>query len=268
MKNSSQHCIYYLNMTTHLFGQITLEHSYPNGKWETSMVKLSNSGMKYQWVDVSTGELKLYNLDHSLFKRMTFPVLPNGTNTEVGNVSETTFDLDANIEFMVYYQDDNNWANSVTKIIDESGAVLLNATSETPSINTYDGIYGAIFNTPNGTKMILDNHSDNAAKVYSLPGTLIATAIKTPNYMNEDFLKSYPNPAKNYIYLAYTFPPNIREAQVSIYNIQGQLVKTYTIDNNYQELLIDTQEFSNGTYLCQIQSSDIKIASTKFIVQK
>ncbi len=255
-------------LTSNLFAQITLEHSYPNGKWETSMVKLSNSGIKYQWVDVSTGELKLYNLDHSLFKSMTFPVLPNGTNTEVGYVSETTFDLDAEVEFMVYYQDDNNWANSVTKIIDESGAVILNAISETPSINTYDGVHGAIFNTPSGTKMVLDNHSDNAAKVYSLPGTLIATVIKGQDYLNNNFLKSYPNPAENYIQIAYTFPSNIREAQVSIYNIEGEVVRTYTIDNNYKELLIDTQEFSNGTYICQIHSSDLKIASTKFIVQK
>jgi hypothetical protein len=253
-------------LTSNLFAQITLEHSYPNGKWETSIVKLSNSGMKYQWVDVSTGELKLYNLDHSLFKSMTFPVLANVTSTEVAYVSETTFDLDAGVEFLVSYIDDNNWMNSVTKIIDESGALILNATSETPSINTYDGIHGAIFNTPSGTKMILDNHSDNAAKVYNLPGTLIATAIKNVDYFN-NYLETYPNPAGNYIKLAYTLPTNIKEAKVSIYNLKGEVVRTYTIDNNYKELLIDTQEFSNGTYLCQIQSSGLKIASTKFIVQ-
>ena len=253
-------------LTSNLFAQITLEHSYPNGKWETSIVKLSNSGMKYQWVDVSTGELKLYNLDHSLFKSMTFPVLANVTSTEVAYVSETTFDLDAGVEFLVSYIDDNNWMNSVTKIIDESGALILNATSETPSINTYDGIHGAIFNTPSGTKMILDNHSDNAAKVYNLPGTLIATAIINVDYFN-NYLETYPNPAGNYIKLAYTLPTNIKEAKVSIYNLKGEVVRTYTIDNNYKELLIDTQEFSNGTYLCQIQSSGLKIASTKFIVQ-
>lgn len=254
-------------LTSNLFAQITLEHSYPNGKWETSIAKLSNSGMKYQWVDVSTGVLKLYNLDHSLFKTLTFPVLTNMTNTEVGYVSETTFDLDADIEFMVYYQDDNNWVNSVTKIVDESGNLILNATSETPSINTYDGIYGAIFNTPNGTKMILDNHSDNAAKVYSLPGTLIAAVIDNSDYDN-NFLESYPNPAGNYIKLAYTLPANIKEAKVSIYDIEGKMVKNYTIDNNYKELFIDINEFSNGAYLCQIYSNEIKISDTKFVVQK
>ena len=254
-------------LTSNLFSQITLEHSYPNGKWETSIVNLSNSGMKYQWVDVAAGVLKLYNLDHSIFKSVTFPVVASMTNIEVAYVSETTFDLDGNIEFIVYYQDDNNWINSITKIIDESGSILLDASSETPSFNTYDGKYGAIFNTPSGTKMILDNHSDNASKIYSLPGTLIVSAIRNIDY-NNSLLETYPNPAGDFIKLAYTLPKNIKEAKVSIYDIEGKIVKTYTIDNNYKELLIDTQQFSNGAYLCQINSNGMKILDTKFIVQK
>jgi hypothetical protein len=254
-------------LTSNLFGQITLEHSYPNGKWQTSMVKLSNSGMKYQWVDVTAGQVKLYNLDHSLFKSMTFPVLTGKTGVWVLYVSETTFDLDAEVEFMVYYQDDGNWTNSVTKIINETGTVILDKASETPAMNSYTDKIEAIFNTTSGTKMILDNHSGNASKVYSLPGTLIATAIKNIDY-NNSFLETYPNPAGNYIKLAYTLPTNIKKAKVSIYNIEGKIVKTYTIDNNYKELLIDTQEFSNGVYLCQINSNGMKISDTKFIVQK
>lgn len=259
--------VVFVLLTSHLSGQITLEHSYTNGKWQTSMVKLSNSGMKYQWVDVSSGELKLYNLDHSLFKSMTFPVLTGKSGVWVVYVSETTFDLDAEVEFMVYYQDDGNWVNSVTKIMNETGAVIFDKTSETPAMNSYTDKIESIFNTTSGTKMILDNHSDNASKVYSLPGTLIATAIKKLDY-NDHFLETYPNPAENYIKLAYTLPKNIREAKVSIYDIKGNIVKTYTIDKNYKELLIDTQEFSNGAYLCQIYSNGMKISDTKFIVQK
>lgn len=258
--------VVFVLLTSNLFAQITLEHSYPNGKWQTSMVKLSNSGMKYQWVDVTTGQLKLYNLDHSLFKSMTFPVLATTTYTQVAYVSETTFNLDTDVEFMVYYQNDGNWINSVTKIINETGVLILDKPNETPSTNNFASVYGAIFNTAAGTKMILDNHSDNTSKVYSLPGTLLITGIKNNDY-NNNLLEAYPNPAGNYIKLAYTLPTKIKEAIVSIYNIEGKIVKTYTIDNNYKELLIDTQEFSNGTYLCQIQSSGIKIASTKFIVQ-
>jgi len=254
-------------ITSNLFSQITLEHTYPKGKWQTSIVKLSNSGMKYQWVDVEAGVLKLYNLDHSLFKSMTFPVLTNATSTVIVHVSETTFDTDSKIEFMVYYQDDNNWINSVTKIINETGTVILDATSETPAVNTDDGIDGFIFNTPSGTKMILDNHSDSSAKVYSLPGTLFATAINPTENFNQ-ILETYPNPAENYIKVAYTLPTNIKEAIVSIYNAEGKLIKTYTIDNNYTELIIDTQEYSDGNYLCQINSNGTTISDTKFVVQK
>jgi len=254
-------------LTSNLFGQITLVHSYPNGKWQTSMVKLSNSGMKYQWVDVTTGQLKLYNLDHSLFKSLTFPVLTGLTGVWIIYVSETTFNLDADIEFMLYYQEDGNWTNSGTKIINETGTIIFDKLSETPAINSYGGIE-AIFNTPSGTKMLLDNHSDNSSKVYSLPGTLIATAIRNIFYDSNNYLETYPNPAGNYIKLAYTLPTNIKVAKVSIYDIEGKIVKSYTIDNNYKELLLDTQEFNNGMYLCVINSSGMKISDTKFIVQK
>ncbi|MBP7390023.1 MAG: T9SS type A sorting domain-containing protein [Chitinophagales bacterium] len=250
---------------SNLSAQISLEHSYPNGKWQTSLIKLSNSGMKYQWVDEAAGILKLYNLDHSIFKTMTFPVL-SGVSTQVLYVSETTFDLDATIEFMVAYSDDNNWANSVTKIVEESGALIFDGPGETPSLNADATAYGAIFNTPSGTKMILDNHTDNASKVYSLPGTLVATAIQDVNYDNNNFLAPYPNPAGNYITLAYSLPSSIKEAKVSVYDMEGRIVKSYTIDHNYTEILIDTQGFGNGTYLCQINSNETRIADTKFIV--
>lgn len=254
-------------LTSNLFAQISLEHSYPNGKWQTSLIKLSNSGMKIQWVDEAAGIVKLYNLDHSIFKTMTFPVL-SGLSTQVLYVSETTFDLDATVEFMVSYSDDNNWANSVTKIVEESGVLILNAAGETPSFNADATAYGAIFNTPNGTKMILDNHTDSASKVYSLPGTIVASAIKDVNYDSINFLTPYPNPAGNYITLAYTLPSSIKEATVTIYDIEGKIVKSYTIDHNYTELLIDTERFVNGTYLCQINSDGMKISDTKFIVQR
>lgn len=85
---------------------------------------------------------------------------------------------------------------------------------------------------------------------------------------NNNFLETYPNPAGNYIRLAYTLPTNIKKAIVSIYDVEGKIVKTYNIDNNYKELLIDSHEFSNGAYLCQICSNGMKISDTKFIVQK
>jgi hypothetical protein len=256
-------------LTSNIFGQITLEHSYPNGKWQTTMVKLSNSGYKYQWVNVTTGQLKLYNLDHSLFKSMSFPIITGLTGVWIIYVSENTFNLDNDVEFMLYYQEDGNWVNSGVKIINEKGTVIFDKASETPAINSYGGIE-SIINTPNGTKMILDNHSDSSAKVYSLPGTLIVNAIKNID-MNDHynkFIETYPNPADNYIKLAYTLPTNIKIAHVSIFDVKGKIVKTYIIDNNYKELLIDTQDFTNGTYFCEIKSDDIKISDSKFIIQK
>ena len=61
---------------------------------------------------------------------------------------------------------------------------------------------------------------------------------------------------------------NIKEARVSIFNSVGAIIKTYYIDHNYKELLIETTDLKNGIYYCQIDSDGRKISSTEFIVGK
>lgn len=248
-------------------GQITLEHSYPNGKWKTSMVKLANSGMKYMWSNNSTGQLILYNLDHSIFKSMNYPVPASNVDVLIYYISETTFDLDNEVEFMAIYDQFNNVASASTKIINEDGTVIFTKNGETPPTGIDEDEIQSIFNTSNGTKMILDSYNDNSEKVYNLPGTLIVTNIKNYEY-NNNFIKPYPNPANSYIRLAYTLPSNIKEAKVSIFDVNGNVIRTYRIDGNFKELLIDTNELVDGLYFCQINSNGQKISSTEFLVKK
>lgn len=255
-------------LTINSIGQINFEYSYPNGKLKTTIIKLSNSGLKYQWVDVSTGQIKLYNLDHTIFKTMSFPVLAGMTGVYVAYVSENTFDTDNEIEYMVYYQDDFNWVNSATKIVNENGTIILDKVGEIPAFSMTGDEIAAIFNTPNGTKMILDSYNDNSAKVYSLPGTLVATNLKNVENNFNNSLFAFPNPANTYIKMAYTLPANIKEANVSIFDVEGKLVKVYTIDHNFNELLIETDNWNSGIYFCQINSNGKNISTTEFVVRK
>lgn len=246
--------------------QITLEHSYPNGRYKVSIVELSNSGKKYQWVNTSTGELKLYNLDHSLFKSMNFPLASAGQSSVfVYYTSESTFALDSKIEYMVYYLNDINQTNSETKIINEDGTILFSKTGESPT--RYADKETAIHNTINGTKMILDSHNDSTAKIYSLPGTLIATNINKYEFEEDDFLM-YPNPARNIIKLAYSLPQNVKEATMTIYNSNGAIINKFNIDSNYREILVNTDNYIDGIYYCQVNINNIKASSTKFVIKK
>ncbi len=55
--------------------------------------------------------------------------------------------------------------------------------------------------------------------------------VKDPNAVDEEahfamILNNTPNPFRSSTIISYTLPSNIREAEIEIYNIKGQLVKT------------------------------------------
>src|ERR1035437_8668455 len=111
--------------------QINLEHSYPKSSniGSLSVINLSNSGYKYCFEDNVTKTVKLYNLNHTLWKTITLNV-PTGYNLSgVFYISETLFNSDALTEFCYSYAQyistppaHMNWE---TTISNESGTVLL-----------------------------------------------------------------------------------------------------------------------------------------------
>ena len=65
-------------ITHHYNAQITLEQSYADGQG-LSIIKLENSGQKYLQYDLTNQIVKLYNLDHSIFKTISLPTLQTST---------------------------------------------------------------------------------------------------------------------------------------------------------------------------------------------
>lgn len=157
--------------------QITLDHIYPNAgsqfnggpllRTPMHMINLEVSGLKYIYWDRVLREIQFYNLDHSLFKTVDYsaaPVTNNTVNVAILYISETLFDLDPDIDFMYY-------CCGEFYIYNEDMTVLFNSSNMLP----YFGNEGAVFNTPDGTKMIL-NRTNGEARIFSLPGTLASTA--------------------------------------------------------------------------------------------
>ena len=102
--------------------QITLEHSY---NYAVSVVNLSVSGYKYSALDATTQEVKLFNLNHSLWKTITLNI-PSGYTLQSTNfISEKLFNLDNNVELLYTYYQTSPSTSYVSKIISETGAVLL-----------------------------------------------------------------------------------------------------------------------------------------------
>ena len=239
------------------FAQITLEHTYL-GKFEKAqIIKLELDGYKYcMFNNVQQGydsTIYLYNLDHSIYKTFKLP------NVEFSliNISQNLFNLDSKVEIM--YVTSKNYSYNC-KVISEDGNLLLFEDSLSFASTSVD----AIQNTPNGTKLILKKSS--RINIYSLPGKLELTGVDNFDQKNKD-LYPFPNPSNNIINIPYKL--NAKEiAKVTITDYLGKVIKTYTVDNAFNTLIVNLDDLNSGTYLYTVEKERDIISQGKFIVSK
>ena len=195
-----------LLLSFRISAQITLEHTYPGASYFASssdisqlyIVWLEKDGQKYVHVDRLNKAVKLYNMDHSPYKTISFSAAtdlnPNVNAMDVLYISQHLFDSDNEIEFMYCDQYYSSTASFVTQIINEDGALLFTASNEFPAVKlSIPMAQEPIYNTSTGTKMIL-SATNGDGKVYSLTGTL--SAMTVPSHEEQQrTLQLFPNPA-------------------------------------------------------------------------
>lgn len=238
------------------FAQINLEQTYTG--W-ASVTNLAVSGYKYNVLDVNTKTLKLYHPDHSLWKTINLSV-PNGytLQSSVYNVSENLFTLDGKVCFAYSYYTTNPSYTSESRVINENGTILLTIAGAT---------YAYAYQVENEAKLLayITNYTTGAttSKVYSLPGMLVtgvsSNKIETPT--------PYPNPADSYIIIPYSQEMIGNQGEISVYDISGNCLKTYQIDNTFDHLRIPTGFFASGIYIYKIRNSTSETGSGKFVVR-
>jgi hypothetical protein len=110
-----------------VYGQITLQKTY---NYSTAVVKLETLGYKYYLMDVLASQVRIYNMDHSIFKTINCSV-PNGYYlADIKYVSENLFNSDSQIELAYTYYKYVPTSTSYyyiygAKVINESGSNLL-----------------------------------------------------------------------------------------------------------------------------------------------
>lgn len=83
---------------------------------------------------------------------------------------------------------------------------------------------------------------------------------------NECFLKIYPNPSNNFFIVEYKVPDFASGAKISINDLKGTTIKEISLTSSQNQLVLSTETFINGTYICKlVVDSEVK-ASTKFII--
>ena len=72
---------------------------------------------------------------------------------------------------------------------------------------------------------------------------------------NNEYFKVYPNPANNYINIEYQLPETTELILLTIYNIEGKIVNTFTLKYNIDTKLIPVSNLKQGSYIVSISAN-------------
>lgn len=271
-------------------GQITLENEYDA---DISTVLLESVGTKYISYNRMTNQVKLYNLDHSIYKTITIPVnslyntslYSTTAHSYVFYVKEGLFDTDSEIEFMFYYRAEKSGSPNIngTAIINEDGTLIFDRKNAFPggyinNFGTRKGIQAIVKGSNNTTKMILQSTPAvpiDSTFIYNLPGTLMCdpcggiTGARSTERQEQIVLdQNIPNPSTTYTVIGYELPEETTTATLKIYNTTGIELKSYDIDKTFDHLQVSTEDLPAGTYFYSINTSKGQVQSKKMIVVK
>lgn len=270
-----------------IIGQITYETTYSANSNNALLgkIKLNQTSTKYLSVNYSNNgynyaynvTYKLYNLNHSLYK--VLPDIPDSLKNYAAipmSIQENLFNTNANIEIAyIRYKTNNNFTSF--KVIDENSNVIF----ERDSVGMYNSIgvnglqYEGVFNTENGTKLILPiasteggNNYWTSKEIYSLGGTVITNLTQIGGTNEDGMIELSPNPSREYTRITYKLPANESIAEILVYNISGSEIKRYTVDKTFTDLIVSNDELPSGNYFYTLVANNQIIGTKKSFIIK
>lgn len=275
--------------------QITLEHTYSNsGHFEGYLntqgsstfgsnlfylIHLEVDGDKYIQINKQSQLINFYNLDHSLWKSIDYSNVQQIISAgEIYNLdqcsmlyfSQKLFDTDNEIEFL-YTFSSYDWSvdtyYAITHIVNEDGTINFTRNASPAVQPTYHNQNYPIYNTAQGTKMILSNEN-GTAEVFSLGGTFTALIKENNPINNLSMMNIFPNPSisNQIITIEYTLPELVNSAIIKIVNSNGESVKEINISNQSNKTVFSNEGLSSGIYFYSIVSLDGNIIIGKTLI--
>ena len=245
--------------------QITLEHSYPTN---LGTINFAISGYKYYSQNMSNYSITFYNLNHSLWKTINLNIPLGYSFSGISNISETLFNLDAFVEVSYgYYKyiDTPPHFEKTYLVINENGTILLTIPN---CANAYPNNTGA-----NGWKFLapIDSVNTNSlsyTNVYSLIGSM-PIMVKENEINNLGALSNpYPNPSQSNTSIDYQLPIGTNNAEIVLYNLSGNEIKRFKVDNTFNTLELNNSDLSAGTYLYQLITPNMLTSVKKMVIIK
>lgn len=243
--------------------QINFETEYGHSGIYT---KLAISGYKFYLMDVGLSQCRIYNIDHSLWKTIDLPVPKYNYLYDIKFVSENLFTMDNKVclAYIYYFYDEVTMVYSYTaKVLKEDGTELL----DIPGANYLT----AISLEENGTKLLAYVYDYALSyypktRVYNLPGDLLS-ASDEEGISSFGLNNPFPNPAGEFTNVPYELPVGQFEGMLTISDLNGSVVDTFRIDNNFKSLHLSTVNYKKGTYLYYVTAGNYISETKKLIVQ-
>lgn len=267
-----------LIMGTHAQAQFTLEHTYDSaatynfcpgpGSSQLMYLKLEASGERYVKINRCGKLISLYDMDHSLVKNisldMVYTASPYFTIGYIMYISEHLFNLDDKLEFM-YVVDSGTY--KITQVYNETGELLFSESGSPDVILTMHAQQYPIYNTDNGTKLML-SYETGEAKVFGLGG-MLGTEIDVANTQLVSTYSAlsnpYPNPAQHATTIDYTIPEGNTTGEIILFRITGEEIARYPVTNAYSSIQIPTNNLIPGNYFYTLQTTSA-ITETKHLI--
>jgi len=248
-----------------VYGQITLQKTY---NYSTTVVKLETLGYKYYLMDVPANQVRIYNMDHSVYKTISCTI-PNGYYLgDVKYVSQNLFNTDSQIELVyIYYK----YVTASTpyyiygaKVVNESGSNLI----------SIDGAQYIYVNKTGDTEYKLFAYCFDYSvfpekvwtNIYSIAGVPVFSA-SISDKQQDVLLNAWPNPATEVIRLEYELPANVKSASLNVYDTSGRKIKDFAIDSHSDHIAMNVNDLAAGTYLYNIEYNNQRTSSKKIVVQ-
>jgi hypothetical protein len=257
-----------LSFSLSLKSQILLENLYTN-KSSFKIANLTQSGYKYYMLDVTNQQIVIYNTNHSVFNTITIPTVTNYTCTNVFELSDNLFNSDNLMEYCASFKASST-INDYSAVISENGTTLLNCGLRTdPSVFN---IGGNIYKLQ--TVRVIGGTYKDSVRIYSLPGSKPCDACGGPtsivknNSTTSTMPNAYPNPTSTQITIPYTLTNGDTKGKLNIYDINGKALREFSVDNAFDSIILDTQEFSAGTYYYNLTTNSGVSNAKKIIVIK
>ena len=107
---------------------------------------------------------------------------------------------------------------------------------------------------------------------YIFPDTVStkSTQVNESNIDNSflkssDFLRLYPNPAKEYITVEYQLPYSFKDGIIEIFNVNGLKIEVMKLGKSWGQKIIDLRTYKSGSFTIRLRNGGKTLQSIKFI---